>query len=939
MSGQLAPAASPSLSAGRLATVPGARLLDPARHLGLGFAPTPPKTWGELEPAPCGICSCMSFSDLHEWFLDNGGELAPGVHVADSVLGGRGLFASSTLSAGSKVLSLPLEACLSSADPSVADLPVNSLFRLTELLCAEIQKGDASRWACWFRSLPRECGSWPEWREPELRAAQRGPPELFKEAVDLARKLPQWHKQLSQILPQSDRHPATASLLQGRFSEESQHVFSHVIAGLDDKASFRRALAILFSRRFGMLCDDSKVAVCVPLGDMINHAATASVEVQYDQASRRLTFVTQDTVVAGDELLICYGQLDNLELCTSHGFVLPENLLDSIVLSDGVKLARTSQLQLPALAEVQQMMEDLPPKDEDEAVRTDTSNSQACRAIASFRLSYRQMLQQLLDGHVDIVPAAPAPGIHGRRGVNSKCTLWRYMAAVHEHLLKACGRGKASALDWEGHWYVAFSEGNDKEEFVIQTLSGDFVVKGENHGRPFYQKLPVRPGTAPPEVYVYYWDGRDGSSFEGWWFGKAVGGNEVWSHCPDKAYLPPLKGWKIPFQGPPRNTFLMMPRTDKVKRENSERAGRAKVLEQEATHVINAAQKAAEEAKATSERDHGSLDPTLLKETEAALKPHLQALLDQLKVLETSGLGESMDAESQPLLLRCVQVMPYGQWSWELKSCTQGFVDMQGMQEQSLKLLQEMLASIMEKFHEAEDLVEKAEITSAMIEHAGDDLAEAQKAAEQTEAIGLKLGMLKQFESDQGRLKATDSLGTFREKLRVANQKLLPFLAAQDTFKAQVEAKNLSDEMEAKLMPAEVEVERAETIAEPLLNFAEAALAAGQAAAEATATPKAKAKTKEKESSKPAKKKGEKHELPTAEVVALAAKHASEAAVHLQGVQKLLDQKRSLDAKGEEVRQLFPFNSACAPGSNQQVLFSTPMKKVACKEDVLTQSS
>ena len=176
-------------------------------------------------------------------------------------------------------------------------------------------------------------------------------------------------------------------------------MFSHVIAGLDDKASFRRALAILFSRRFGMLCDDSKVAVCVPLGDMINHAATASVEVQYDQASRRLTFVTQDTVVAGDELLICYGQLDNLELCTSHGFVLPENLLDSIVLSDGVKLARTSQLQLPALAEVQQMMEDLPPKDEDEAVRTDTSNSQACRAIASFRLSYRQMLQQLLDGH------------------------------------------------------------------------------------------------------------------------------------------------------------------------------------------------------------------------------------------------------------------------------------------------------------------------------------------------------------------------------------------------------------------------------------------------------------------------------------------------------------------------------------------------------------
>ena len=127
-----------------------------------------------------------------------------------------------------------------------------------------------------------------------------------------------------------------------------------------------------------------------------------------------------------------------------------------------------------------------------------------------------------------------------------------------------------------------------------------------------------------------------------------------------------------------------------------------------------------------------------------------------------------------------------------------------------------------------------------------------------------------------------------------------------------------------------------------------------------------KAKAKEKESSKPAKKKSEKHELPTAEVqqcedvflpveaqqiprhhpvstlgevVALAAKHASEAAVNLQGVQKLLDLKRSLDAKEEAAGQLFRINSTCPQGSNQQVLFSTPMKKVACKDDVLTQIS
>lgn len=476
--------------------------------------------------------------------------------------------------------------------------------------------------------------------------------------------------------------------------------------------------------------------------------------------------------------------------------------------------------------------------------------------------------------------------------------------------------------------YIAFSEGNDTEEFVIQTLSGEFTVKGENHGRPFYQKMPVRAGTPPPEVFVYYWDGRDGPSFEGWWFGKAVGGNEVWSHCPEKAMLPPLKGWKIPFQGPARNTFVMMPRSEKQKRENQERAGRVKVLEQGASNVINAAQKAADEAKVVCEKDHGSLDPTILKEVEASLKPHLQALMDQLKNVESAGMGDATKQLESKIRRTHVQATDAISKIKVLVPQIMRVQQEKQSEQRDEKLLKEMLTSITEKFHAAEDLAEKAEITSAMIEHAGEDLVEAQKAAQQTEesakqaaaavkealtAIGLKLAMLKQFESDQGRLKATDALGTFREKLRVANQKLVPFLAAQDTFKAQAEAKYLADELEAKLAPAEVEVDKAEQVAEPLLSFAEAALAAGQAAAEATATPKAKAsssKEKDKKSEK-SKEKTALNQLPKAEVVAQAAQNAQEAAVSLQGVAKLLETKRS----------------------DQQVLFSAPMKKVLEKAE------
>ncbi|CAJ1405454.1 unnamed protein product [Effrenium voratum] len=284
----------------------------------------------------------------------------------------------------------------------------------------------------------------------------------------------------------------------------------------------------------------------------------------------------------------------------------------------------------------------------------------------------------------------------------------------------------------------------------------------------------------------------------------------------------------------------------------------------------------------------------------------MSALQDQLKQVESAGLGEAVRSLESKIRRAHVQV---GEAVTKVKALIPQVMRVQKekqSEQRDEKLLKEMMAAITEKFHAAEDLAEKAEITSAMIEHAGEDLNEAQKAAQQTEesakqaaaavkealtAIGLKLGMLKNFESDQGRLKATDALGSFREKLRVANQKLVPFLQAQETFKAHAEAKALSDELEARLAPAEVEVDKAEQVAEPLLSFAEAALAAGQAAAEATATPKAKAKSNQKD--KEPQKAATKQVLPPPEVVAQAGKIATDAAATLQGVMKMLDQKRS----------------------------------------------
>jgi len=43
----------------------------------------------------------------------------------------------------------------------------------------------------------------------------------------------------------------------------------------------------------------------------------------------------------------------------------------------------------------------------------------------------------------------------------------------------------------------------------------------------------------------------DGPTFNGWWFGPRVGGDQVWAYNPDKSsQQPPTTGWKVPWDGP-----------------------------------------------------------------------------------------------------------------------------------------------------------------------------------------------------------------------------------------------------------------------------------------------------------------------------------------------------------------------------------------------------
>jgi len=89
-------------------------------------------------------------------------------------------------------------------------------------------------------------------------------------------------------------------------------------------------------------------------------------------------------------------------------------------------------------------------------------------------------------------------------------------------------------------------------------IRGNFILAGENHGKPCYKKDTQVNGL---DVLTYFWDSRDGEAFSGWWFGPKVGGDQVWAYHADKASVaPPQTGWKVPYDGPVDASMFITPK-------------------------------------------------------------------------------------------------------------------------------------------------------------------------------------------------------------------------------------------------------------------------------------------------------------------------------------------------------------------------------------------
>jgi len=381
---------------------------------------------------------------------------------------------------------------------------------------------------------------------------------------------------------------------------------------------------------------------------------------------------------------------------------------------------------------------------------------------------------------------------------------------------------------------MVFSKATEPEEVVVRTLVGEYVEHGSNHGRKFFKKTPV-PGQEAVDVFMYYWDNRDGPAFEGWWFGNQLGGTQVWSHCAGNSMTPPQNGWKIPWDGAVRPTLV-------VEKKGGGGGGcggmagpmavspamRGAPVGGDVSMAATAAKQAIEEAKAMHE-NYTNFEG--IQAAEEMLTPHLQALGEAMKKVMENQRGAQGEQARQFAQMGTLIRGTQGQLNTELAKlrASKQKADMARKskltEEKDAQTLAEVLPEATKKTNLAEDAVEKASITSEMIEAGGEDLDEVRTAVAQTEeavqdaqkAIGeariflnAKQASCRRFESETVKQRAVTELGKLQQQLQAAANKLNPLKNVRQEFVQRTAAQKLVQETLEKLSPAEVDVDRAE---------------------------------------------------------------------------------------------------------------------------------
>jgi len=412
----------------------------------------------------------------------------------------------------------------------------------------------------------------------------------------------------------------------------------------------------------------------------------------------------------------------------------------------------------------------------------------------------------------------------------------------------------------------------ERDEIGIRTLVGEYKEDGSNHGRKCFKKSQKIPGHEDIEVYLYFWDERDGPSFSGWWFGNSVGGAQVWSRNRHCSLQPPKSGWTIPWDGDVKKELVVMDAAEKLamdkaqaqaqmegrRQEESDKQDDVRALDWE-DRVQKATEKAAdaeidasealESAKALAE---GDADDAEILRAQRELAAQATALAETQRVIAVEALA----AQKAPLALKNEMAalgLRLRKLQTKIKEALQALKDskvtkaqrQQNEEKQAeedardrelegvhSKQLEEMMPAAMEKVDAAEDEVEKVAIAAAPLQiDTGDDLRQVMlQAIKETESraraaqaaigearryISGKLTVVGRFVTSTKKT-AVEEFTALQTRLTEAQEKLAPYKNVRQDYENRAQAKKLYEELSSQLAGAEIEVEKAAMMTAPL---------------------------------------------------------------------------------------------------------------------------
>ncbi|CAE8648545.1 unnamed protein product [Polarella glacialis] len=203
----------------------------------------------------------------------------------------------------------------------------------------------------------------------------------------------------------------------------------------------------------------------------------------------------------------------------------------------------------------------------------------------------------------------------------------------------AGGPSKSAKVAQEDSQTMVVFATSNFNEIGIRTLVGEYVFKGANHRRPFYQKTQKIPGYEDIDVFLYFWEDNSNPEQSGWWFGNSVGGSQVWSASRQKTMKPPKNGWHIPWDGEERPELCVVGKPEKLAEDKASTTARmeARRRQEDDKHV---------EVLATEWEDR------VLKATERCAEAEIDATeaLDAVQAAVDAGLEEDSPEDFQKLV-------------------------------------------------------------------------------------------------------------------------------------------------------------------------------------------------------------------------------------------------------------------------------------------------